>query len=655
METLETRKESLKKAWEAFVADNTIDSTVRPVIAESWVRCKDLRINPNVFRIQRMAPDTIEKELFEQQQLIDTSLSIMKNLFDFVQGTGFLISLANSSGMILDIVGEDKIVKKAGVHIGDSWTEESVGTNSIGLSLLTRAPIQVFAAEHYLRSSHEWTCSSAPIFDENGNILGALTMTGECDKVHLHTLGMVVAGVNAIKDNLQMQKSFKQIAISNAYKTALMESIDEGIMALNTDGTVSHINSTAKRILNVERPDEEIVGTPFREVMGSSHPLSDRFEKCFKISNGDTFFVDEGSFTVTHRLIYSRNNDIIGMVLVLREMKMMRKLVNRMVGARARYTFNDIIGNNTRFKEAIRLAKAAGNSISNVLLLGESGTGKEIFAQSIHNAGPRKSGPFLGINCAALPRGLIESELFGYAEGAFTGAKKGGNPGKFELADGGTLFLDEIGEMPLELQAILLRVLQENSIVRIGGKEIIPIDVRIIAATNKDLLKEVRMGNFRRDLYYRLNVLTINIPPLQERKDDIDILAMHFLNILNQRLNKDVKIISKEVFDIFSSYHWPGNIRELQNILERAINITSVSTISPASLPEFMLSSGGHQKNMVISSQVPLKEYEKQLITSLLEEHKGNRAKVAKTLGISRTTLYRKIDEYNIEPAIPVN
>ncbi|MEL7567841.1 MAG: sigma 54-interacting transcriptional regulator [Dehalobacterium sp.] len=650
MRTFEIKKELLKDAWESFVNQNIISSSVRTIVGESWKRSKSMGINPKIFKIQRMSPNAIENELFENRQLIHTSLSIMKNIFDFVQGTGFLISLSNKNGIILDIIGEDKIIKKAGTYVGDSWAEESVGTNSICLSLLTQSPIQVFAAEHYLKPFHGWTCSSAPIFDEKQNILGVLTMTGECDQVHLHTLGMVVAGVNAIENNLQAQKSLKQIAISNTYKTAIMESIDEGIIALNTDETVSHINNTAKRILKIDSPLNKIIGIPFRQVIGSSHPLCAKIENCFSVPNGDSFFIDEGSFTLTHKLIYSRDNSIIGVVLVLREMKMMKRLVNGMVGARARYTFNDIIGNNSKFKEAVKLAKAAANSLSNVLLLGESGTGKELFAQAIHNASVRRTGPFLGINCAALPRGLIESELFGYTEGAFTGAKKGGNPGKFELADGGTFLLDEIGEMPLDLQAILLRVLQENTIVRIGGKETIPINVRVIAATNKDLLKEVKAGNFRRDLYYRLNVLNINIPPLKERNDDISILAMHFLNNLNQRLNTNVKYISKKVLDIFSSYHWPGNIRELQNTLERAINITNGSTIMPESLPEYMYSSNNRtQKNKNINNLVTLKEYEKQLLTALLEEHNGNRAKVAKILEISRTTLYRKIDEYNIE------
>jgi len=200
--------------------------------------------------------------------------------------------------------------------------------------------------------------------------------------------------------------------------------------------------------------------------------------------------------------------------------------------------------------------------------------------------------------------------------------------------------------MPLETQSTLLRVLQDNSIIRIGGKKVISVDMRIIAATNKDLVQEIKMGNFRRDLYYRLNVLTINIPPLRERRDDISVLAEYFLNLLNYKLNKNVKFISQEVFDLLNSYNWPGNVRELQNVLERVINITQESTIPPSSLPKSICSKEDDKLNNL--REVPLKEYEKQLITSLLEKHKGNRSKVAKIIGISRTTLYRKINDYNI-------
>ncbi|MCL4442129.1 MAG: sigma 54-interacting transcriptional regulator, partial [Firmicutes bacterium] len=214
-----------------------------------------------------------------------------------------------------------------------------------------------------------------------------------------------------------------------------------------------------------------------------------------------------------------------------------------MVGARAKFTFDDLIGKNAAYLKTVQLAKTAANSSSNVLLLGESGTGKEVFAQAIHNAGCRANEPFIAINCAALPRDLIGSELFGYTEGAFTGAKKGGSPGKFELADGGTIFLDEIGEMPLEMQANLLRVLQEKTLVRIGGQQVIPVNVRVIAATNRNLMEEVEKKNFRSDLYYRLNVLTINMLPLRNRKDDILPLTSFFIEKINRRLGREVNVI----------------------------------------------------------------------------------------------------------------
>jgi len=327
-------------------------------------------------------------------------------------------------------------------------------------------------------------------------------------------------------------------------------------------------------------------------------------------------------------------------------MKRLKKFVSRFVGARATYTYEDLIGQNNLFLSTVAFAKKASQSISNVLLIGESGTGKEIFAQAIHNSSNRRNNPFLAVNCAALPRNLIESELFGYADGAFTGAKKGGNPGKFELADGGTLFLDEIGEMPLEFQAVLLRVLQENSITRIGGGKLIPVDVRIIAATNKKLEEEIKMGHFREDLYYRLNVLRIAIPPLRERPDDIVFLAEHFLQKLNQRLNKNVLEISKDALDLLVRYHWPGNAREMQNVLERAINNITGNVITVADLP---VSIRNTLEEKEATTLVPLEHYEKELIASLLRKNKGNKSKVAKALGISRTTLYRKITEYRID------
>ncbi|NLX91652.1 MAG: sigma 54-interacting transcriptional regulator [Firmicutes bacterium] len=640
MFSLTEKKESLRKAWDLFISTGEISSNIRPIIANSWVRCRKMSINPYLKVEEKVSQAKLQDEIEKHRNLLEVSLPIIKNLYDFVQGSGFLISLATEKGIVIEIRGDTEILKKSKLCRGNILTENSVGTNSIGLCLINKKPVQVFAAEHFRKSFHEWTCSSAPIFDENKNLLGILNMNGDYEKVHLHTLGMVVGGAKAIENSLLMQKSYNEVAVSNTLKTAIMESIDEGLIVLNKDRSITHINDRAKKILKIAEPKEKALYRKISELLGVEHPLIAEIDNCFKKVNYENIFLEE-DYTVTFKLINPRDESPIGLILVLKETKKMKKIVNRFVGARAMYTFNDLIGNNESFLSAVNMAKFASQSDSNVLLIGESGTGKEIFAQAIHNFSKRKDGPFLAINCGGLPRNLVESELFGYAEGAFTGAQKGGNPGKFELADGGTLFLDEIGEMPLEFQVLLLRVLQERAIMRIGGKKLIPVDVRIIAATNKNLKDEVKSGNFRKDLYYRLNVLTISIPPLRERPDDIPLLAEHLLNKLKKGLNKNVKKIDHEVIDAFRNYNWPGNIRELQNVLERALNLSTTENIHISSIPDSIAGCKKELKNIS-----PLNVYEKQLITSLLKENHGNKTRVAQILGISRTTLYKKLKQY---------
>ncbi|OPZ75531.1 MAG: Limonene hydroxylase [Firmicutes bacterium ADurb.Bin456] len=307
-----------------------------------------------------------------------------------------------------------------------------------------------------------------------------------------------------------------------------------------------------------------------------------------------------------------------------------------------------MIGEDVNFRGTLMLAKTAANSDSTVLLLGESGTGKDVFAQAIHNSSNRKRGPFVAINCGAIPRDLIGSELFGYTEGAFTGAKKGGSPGKFELADGGTIFLDEIGDMPAELQSNLLRVIEDKSIRRIGGTSIIPVNVRIIAATNRDLEKAIKQGNFRTDLYYRLNVITIRMVPLRKRQRDIEILLLHFLKQLGEQMGKEIIQVDDRVLKLIKTYPWPGNIRELQNAVERALHLADGPVLLPEHLPEEITRSL-RQKCFPLENKLsPVEDYEKQVIMQLLEENKGNLTWVASRLNIARTTLYRRMAKYGI-------
>jgi transcriptional regulator with PAS, ATPase and Fis domain len=338
-------------------------------------------------------------------------------------------------------------------------------------------------------------------------------------------------------------------------------------------------------------------------------------------------------------------------------MEKIQKLINRFSGAQATFKFDNIIGQSPALLKTIHLASLAARGKANILLEGESGTGKEVFAQAIHNESPRRNGPFIAVNCGAIPRELIGSELFGYAEGAFTGAKRGGRPGKFEMASGGTLFLDEIGDMPLEQQVALLRVIQDRSLTRIGDDKVIEVDVRIICATNKSLDEEVEKGRFREDLYYRLNVVPIKIPPLRERREDVPLLFDYMLKTLNQEVNSKIKYVDPEVIRLLKEYDWPGNVRELQNVVERILNINNDDVVKAEHLPSLK---GFHHDKKAEFSPPPstnnerkkikqlLKEQESEQITALLDQYGGNISRVAREMNISRTTLYKKMQKYNI-------
>jgi DNA-binding NtrC family response regulator len=312
-----------------------------------------------------------------------------------------------------------------------------------------------------------------------------------------------------------------------------------------------------------------------------------------------------------------------------------------------RYTFQDIIGKSPKIQEVFELVKTVGPTKSTILLRGASGTGKELVARAIHQLSPRNEKPFVAVSCAALTESLLESELFGHEKGAFTGAiaqKKG----KFELADNGTIFLDEIGDIDPKTQADLLRVLQEREFTRVGGQETIKVDVRIIAATNKDLNKLMQEGKFRQDLYYRLNVITINIPPLQERREDIPLLCEHFLHKYNIENSKKIQRLSEDALKVLLEHNWPGNVRELEHAIEHAVTIEKTNVVTVESLPPAFRAQGAFPCAYVVDDK-PLDEVEKEYIHRVLKKHQWNIQKVAGILNIDRATLYNKIKKYNLE------
>lgn len=357
-------------------------------------------------------------------------------------------------------------------------------------------------------------------------------------------------------------------------------------------------------------------------------------------------------FTLSMYYIESKNKER-DILYLFSDQKRERKLSNKIEDHHAIYTFDKIIYKSEIFERTIEFAKKISDSKSTVLITGETGTGKEIFAQSIHNHSNRRDMPFIAINAAAIPVNLIESELFGYEGGAFTGAKKQGQPGKFEIADKGTIFLDEIGEMPLNLQTRLLRVIEEGIVSRVGSIEQTYVDVRIIAASNKDLKSEVRIGNFREDLFYRLNVLPLYLSPLRDRKEDIPPLIAFFMEKLSKNLNKRKVHITNSEMDILIRYDWPGNVRELENLVELLINLEyTPKEIINSYKEEINIESTVELENNLsieeIVREYSLEEIEKSHIKYMLEKNNRNISLTASELGIGRNTLYRKMEKFDL-------
>ena len=445
------------------------------------------------------------------------------------------------------------------------------------------------------------------------------------------------------------QKTTAEMILHNQYQEQIVETISEGFMSIDRHGRISYLNQPGARILGVNVDD--IIGKHLSDVVDFQPEVLSVLETGKGWVNRE-FFIQMPKKGTIHLLksaipIFDELGNVIGVIDTFREIKTVRNLVTKMVGAKAYFTFDDIITKSHRVKNMIRLAKLAAENDSTVLIQGESGTGKELFAHAIHNWSPRRNAPFIVIDCSSIPRELVESEFFGYVEGAFTGARKGGHPGKFELANGGTVFLDEIGELPLEMQAKLLRVLQSRHVTRIGGHEPIPIDVRVIAATNRTLEEEVKNKNFRLDLFYRLNVVTFEIPPLRERPEDILPLANHFIRKFSDRHALESPLtISTEAARALKSYNWPGNVRELENIIERACLYSKAVDLTPDLFPQKIFLSAHPEKQ---SSQLAnLNQSEKKTIEAALQQTNGNKSKAAKLLGIARSTLYEKLKKYKI-------
>lgn len=623
---------SLVKRWKCNIMDKQMEASDK--------RCFNLGISDeDVYSRKILDGVELKKKCEENKELIKAAAPYIRQLYDFVRGSDFFAVLCDGEGCILDVIGDERILSEAKdlkMIPGAYMDAANIGTNAIGLVISGKKPVQMSGKDHFIKAYHKFTCSAAPIKDKNGNIIGVISLTGYINNVHLHTLGMAAAAANTIEKIIEADIYNKRIK-------NILNSIISGILTCDVNGNIIYMNQQAPKMLGLK--ENEIIKMKIWDIIKNWDEIIDHLKNKGSFIDEDVYTnekVKKFEFTVTACPIYDSEMNILEVTLIFYEIKKNRKLAVKILGGQALYTFDKIIGKNEKIKKLIEYSKRIADSKSTILITGESGTGKEIFAQAIHNYSNRKGEPFIAVNCGAVPRTLMESEFFGYEEGSFTGAKKGGNAGKFELADGGTIFLDEIGETPLDMQIKLLRVIEEGVLNRIGSSKQISVDVRIMAATNRDLKEEVKKGNFRKDLYYRLNVLPLYLPPLRERRDDIPELVNYYMNKTCRRLNRHTINLPEDYMEYLKSYDWPGNIRELENVIEYIIN----SEVIQKNLFNEPVKEQMNTQNTY--SNLSLEQMEKQYIAKVVREVDGNMTLASKILEIGRNTLYRKIEKYNI-------
>ena len=623
------------------------------LIEESHKRSEVYGVNKDINHSKIMLTgDELKKILEVNKELIEISKPYIDMVAESVDDKDFIIILTDKNGCILYIRGASEIrdeLEKLNLKVGAYMDEKNMGTNAMSMAISEDRCIQITAKEHYISIFQSLTCSAAPIHNSKGEIIGTLNLTGKSNMKHPHTLGLVIFGVKAIENEILRINTKNILNQTYNYMKTVIENVDKGIIIIDTYGKIININELGLKILdkknhNLINEDINYIVPNFKNIIERMSKNNESLRREIKLSHNSKYKTEVILKGIKH------GDKVIGIVATLGKIRE-KDIESSFTGAF--FTFSDIIGKSDAIKNVITNCKIIANSPSTVLIQGESGTGKEVLAQAIHNYSIRKNNKFIAINCGAIPWNIIESELFGYEEGTFTGGKKGGKIGKIELANGGTLFLDEIGDMPLDMQVKLLRVLQEGRVTRLGGSKEIPVDMRVIAATNKNLKIEVREGRFREDLFYRLCVIPIKLPPLRERSGDINLLIEYFLRAKSLKLEKDIPKLSDKLMERLLSYEWKGNIRQLENCIENIVNLNG--ELSPDFLDEFEdINKEIVKKNNIIDSKdvsnknLNLDFIEREAIINAIKYNEYNITRTAKALGVSRNTLYLKIKKYNL-------
>lgn len=631
--------------WEHFVAfGDTEGLTVRQEILESWQRCNNNGVSPMLWE----APSVLDEEelrveLQTNADILESASPFLNELAQHLDGTGQVLVLCNPKANILEIVGDrtahrnaSKVNLVPGAGIGESYH----GTTAAALVILKQMPTTIIASEHFCTGPKEWSSAAAPLKLPNGDLKGIICIAGRYMKLTNHSTGFILSAARAIQERMLGKHLYRRGALSLAYMDTVLRHHAELIVSVDTSGEVADsskpnhplfIDHTAKLHLI------PVIKQNIQNIM--VNPSSSKLIL-------DNIIVNDKTYIITYNSVY-KDQELCGILMYAYGSGHGKSNLYNNISDPAKNNskqkdntspqechFGDLIGVSAAFNRTIELARRVAPSDATVVILGETGVGKEGLAQGIHKSSSRANRPFIAVNCGAIPKELIAGELLGYAPGAFTGASTRGNIGKIEAANGGTLFLDEVGELPIETQTYLLRVLQEKEVVRLGTHKPIPVDVRIIAATHRNLLQLIQEGGFREDLFFRLSVVEILVPPLRERPEDLPHLIAHFCSKNDLNGGK----LKEETLRILASYKWPGNVRELMNIIQRAAALgENVETI----LLNYVMPriESYHPNN---DSEI-VKECDN--IVQTLQSTGGNVAQAARELGIARSTIYRHLKQ----------
>jgi transcriptional regulator of acetoin/glycerol metabolism len=619
-------------AWERFLKNGEVaPNTLRAPIESSWSRCLSAGVDPA--RVQ--APTVLPAEELMtlralHRELIEASVPIMAQAREFLSASGTILMLTDPRGIILQTEGDPSALEAAldiRLMTGANWTELNCGTNAIGTALSTREPVQVHACEHFCIGIKPWTCSATVVHDPvNGEILGALDVSGLQRTFNHHCLALVLTAANRIEERLMNREMELGERLLVAGFGRLFRLATGGLLFFDRKG----------RLIKADARADVSLAAMAIKLESKADIQIDAFSADSSAAVGQPGLPKWLLPEWVEPIIEGGRR--IGTIVVLPDPSHGKPL--RPVQAAERVRNEEIVGASPALQAVLSRVSKVAPTNSTVLIAGETGTGKELIARAIHQRSQRAARAFVSLNCAAIPQSLITSELFGHEKGAFTGALQR-RLGRFELAEGGTIFLDEVGDLPMETQIALLRVLQECEFERVGGTEMLRCDVRVIAATNRDLHSAIAAGSFRSDLFYRLNVFPIELPPLRERKEDIPILVNYFVNRYARRAGKKIDSIQKKSLDALQEYSWPGNVRELQNVIERSLIIVDTN--------EFSIDKNWFSHEFQSSPRVGPSSgmsTEQEQIEAALAQTKGKvsgRQGAAAILGIPASTLESKI------------